>query len=228
MHIRTRGLQLILLGSAWILTVPARADNIVTNGDFATGTLAGWSVFTTPNGTNGIGLPDVVAFNTTGAGATNSAQFNVGNVIASGTQQGGGISQSVIAPIAGLYSFGASIASQDGGGINADSGTFSILIDGTLEASDFLGAFSSPLEIFRGTLSGSVSLTPGAHTFAVEITRRFLTGTGVEQTPSEYLTDISLNSPSSVPEPSGIILMGSVLAGLAALKLRGKRVLKSR
>ena len=94
-------LLLILVTSAGILTLPARADNIVTNGDFGTGTLAGWSVFTTPNGRNGAGLPDVVPFNTTGAGATNSAQFNVGNVIASGTQQGSGISQSATAPIGG-------------------------------------------------------------------------------------------------------------------------------
>ena len=62
------------------LLVPAAANaDLISNGDFSTG-LTGWTVFTTANGTTGAGLPDVVSFNTTGSGASNSAQFNVGEV----------------------------------------------------------------------------------------------------------------------------------------------------
>jgi hypothetical protein len=52
------------------------------NGNFGTGDLTGWTVFTTSNGTNGtfngVALPNVVSFDTTGTGATNSALFEVG------------------------------------------------------------------------------------------------------------------------------------------------------
>ena len=55
----------------------AQADFI--NGNFGTGDLTGWTVFTTPDGTNGVdpvtgaSLPDVVSYNTTGSGATKTA-----------------------------------------------------------------------------------------------------------------------------------------------------------
>ena len=48
----------------------------VPNGDFETGDLTGWTTFTTTNGT--IGTPAVVPFDTTGSGASNAAEFNVG------------------------------------------------------------------------------------------------------------------------------------------------------
>lgn len=212
-------MTLSILAALTFFAVTAQAGNILVNGNFGTGSLAPWTPFTTSNGTNGSGLPDVVSFNTTGTGASNSAHFNVGEVSFDRTQQGGGLSQSVTVSSAGMYSFFANIASQDdaNGLVNSDAGTFSIIIDGVTETSDFLGKFSSSLQIIRGTLSGSVNLTSGSHTFEIEITRAFISsGTA---TPDEYVTNLALNSPTTgTPEPATYALAGLALAGLAVYR----------
>jgi hypothetical protein len=198
----------------------ARAGNIINNGNFATGTLSGWTVFTTSsNGTTGAGLPDVVMFNTTGSGDSNSAQFNVGEITFTGLQEGGGLMQTVTAPVAGLYGFSMDFASQDDadGEINGAAGLFSIVIDGVTVASDDLGAFSSPLQILRGSLSGTVDLAAGDNSFEFLITRPFLSGGTA--TPEQYVTNVSLSSP--VPEPCTGVLLAAGLLGL--VRRRNKR-----
>jgi hypothetical protein len=203
-----------LVGLFWLMLPAAANADLISNGNFATGNLTDWTVFTTANGTNGTGLPAVVSFNTTGSGASNSAEFDVGEVTFDSTQQGGGLSQTIDVTSGGMYNFSAAIASQDDAdmNINVDAGTFSILINGTTEGSVDLGAFSSPLQILRGTLSGSVDLSPGFDTFSIEITRGFLAN-GTD-TPDEYVTNISL-TPGAVPEPSSAILLSTVMLAVA-------------
>ena len=198
----------------------AHAGNLLSNGSFATGDLTDWTAFTTANGTNGGGLPDVVSFNTTGSGATNSAQFNVGTTVYP-EQDGGGISQEVDITSAGTYDFSADMASQDDadGEVNNGAGVFSLLIDGTAVDTDDFGGFSNPYQIILGSLNDDVDLTAGDHTFAIEITREY-TSDG-SATPNEYVTDLSLTSLSSpTPEPGSGLLFGTGLVGLAALVMR--------
>jgi hypothetical protein len=208
--------------AAFVMCTPARASSILVNGDFETGTLAGWTVFTTPNGTNGVGLPNVVSFDTTGTGASDAAHFNVGANIFDGTQQGGGLSQTVTVATTGLYTFSANIASQDdaNGQINSAAGLFSILIDGASATSINLGPFSSPFQILRGTLSGSIGLSAGSHTFAIEITRPFISFPPA--TPDQYVDNLTLNAPVApvVPEPATWLLLGSGLVGMGLAKRR--------
>jgi hypothetical protein len=201
----------------WLIVPTAVNADVIANGNFATGDISGWTAFTTANGTTGSGLPDVVLFNTTGSGASNSAQFDVGAVRFDGTQQGGGLSQTINVTSAGVYTFSAAIASQDDadGQINSDAGTFSILINGIAEDSIDLGSFSSAGQILLGTLSGAVDLSTGSDTFSIEITRRF--NSDLTLTPEEYVTNISLTSPvaAPVPEPSSAILLSIVLLAVA-------------
>jgi hypothetical protein len=220
---KTRSLLSLVaaLSVVFFLCTPVHADSIL-NGDFATGTLAGWTVFTTSNGTNGAGLPNVVSFDTTGTGASNAAHFNVGAVNFDSTQQGGGLFQSVLIATAGLYNFSADIAAQGGASDNAAAGLFSILIDGNTVASVDLGFIPSS-QILRGTLSGSANLTAASHGFAVQITRPYLQGNGT--TPDQYIDNITLNTTATpTPEPSTLLSLATGLLGLMGMGLRRKRL----
>src|ERR1700683_2287985 len=151
----------------------------LVNANFQAGTLAPWTPFTTANGSID-DSPNVVSFDTAGTGASLAAQFSVGENTYTGLPEGGGIDQSFTLSSGGTFDFFADIASQNTFTLpNADAGTFSILIDGVTLASDDLGPFAFPCmgdcnQIITGTLSGSVALDPGVHTFEILITRDFL------------------------------------------------------
>jgi hypothetical protein len=200
-----------LLVVVGLITRPASAD-VLMNGNFQTGTLAGWTVFTTSNGTNGTGLPDVVSFNTTGSGSSDAAQFNVGAVVSNSTPQGGGLSQTFLISAAGVYMLTEDFASQNSNGeSNGDAGTFSILIDGVTVATDDLGDIGAHTTLM-GSFDELVNLSAGTHTIETEITRQFQSAVG--DTPDQYIDNISLIA-RATPEPSSFVLFGTGILGLA-------------
>ena len=177
---------LTLLG---VFAIPAAASTstLLTNGDFESSTLSGWTTFVTTNGT--IGAPAVVPFDTTGSGASYAAQFDVGQVVFNaGVPEGGGIYQSVSTP-AGLFDVSADIASDNSAvsGVNLSCGRFELLVDGDVVASHDFGPCQG---VVRSRLSATgVALSAGTHEIRVRITRPF---TNLQITPAEYVDNVSL------------------------------------
>jgi hypothetical protein len=195
------------------------AQNLLLNGDFQTGNLNYWTLFATPNGNLGPGLPNVMPFDTAGTGtATDAAQFQVGeteyNQATGHTSQGGGFYQAFNCT-AGQYIISGDVAALCINGLgNADAGTFSILIDGNSVTGIGLGGIANN-QTLRGTLDTTVSLGGGLHIFQLEITRPWLNGGSYGGTPLEYVDDLSV---IPVPEPRGLLPLG-----VAALLLAGLR-----
>jgi|ERR1035441_414423 hypothetical protein len=193
MNRSTSLMTLVLVVAVTVFAGTAQAQNLLVNGNFATGRLAPWVPFTTSNGTNGNGghYPRVVMLNAMGAGVVYAAHFSVGVVdpfLCQFCSEGGGINQIVLVSTAGTYNFFADIGTASVA-FNADAGTFSIVIDGATLASKSLGSIGAN-QVLRGTLSGSVSLAAGSHTFEVLITRAY---TAIAITPNELVGNIWLS-----------------------------------
>jgi hypothetical protein len=205
---------------------PAANAAIVTNGDFATGEFTGWTLFTTSNGSlgpSGSGLPAVTSFNVTGSGAQNAATFNVGERAFDGTQQGGGIKQTVNLS-GGSISFSANVAALTGMFGNGEGGVFNVLLDGVTEDTLDIG-FINPNAVVRDTLSFTTTESAGAHTLEILITRP---GTNDLDTPQQFITNISIAGAAAVPAPEigrglpVLLAVGGLWFGAKLLE-RGRR-----
>ena len=184
--------KIVVLGvclATLAVTLVASAAPVV-NGDFETGDLIGWTTFTTANGT--IGTPAVVSFDTTGTGASNAAEFNVGKAVFDfdlEVREGGGIYQNVNA--AGLFVLSAHVAADNAEplGGNFSCGMFELLVDGAVVSShDFGPCDAATTE--RTTLSAAgLSLSAGSHEIRIRISRPYTTAFF---TPRQYVDNVSL------------------------------------
>lgn len=201
------------------LTSAAHAA-IVTNGGFGTGDFTGWTLFTTPNGSLGpAGLPAVTSFNVTGAGAQNAANFQVGAVSFDGTEQGGGVTQTVTLP-GGSISFSANVAALGdtiaGGSTNEEGGVFQVLLDGITEDTLSIGTIDANA-VIRGNLAFTASESAGPHTLEILVTRAF-TNDVLDDTPQQFITNIAISA--AIPEPASLALLAAGLLGFAAVRHR--------
>jgi hypothetical protein len=205
------------------LNAPAYA-NVVINGDFETGTFAGWSLFATSSNAS-LGTPSggraIVPFDVQGSGSTtNAARFQVGqNIFTSGIQEGGGIRQTIITT-SGMATFHADIAAQETNGSgNGAAGLFSVLLDGVVLSSFDFGDIGIR-QIERNTFDFTAPITDGQHVLSLQMTRPFgAGGQTLGLTPFQYWDNVSLNV-TSVSEPASVLLLGLALAALAIRRRR--------
>jgi hypothetical protein len=177
-------------------SAPAAAKELIQNGDFANGNFHAWTLFTTQNGTLGYGHdPKVTLFDVTGSGAQNAAEFQVGQVGDVGTEEGGGLEQT-IATKAGLLDFSADIAAYTSKHVNLEGGTFSVLLDGVVEDTMTFGIMARHV-VDRGQLSFETSVSAGPHTIEILVTRDYTDGPKRGYSPFEYVTNISATQPKT-------------------------------
>jgi hypothetical protein len=200
---------------ASVMLAQTAYGNLIINGGFDTGDFTGWSLFTTASGT--LGSPSVVSFDVTGGGASDAAQFQVGNANFTGLQEGGGISQNVTTP-AGTAVAHVDIATFDpdfqG---NAEGGVFSLMLDGVSVDTFTTGSIDGFGEA-RGALHFTGSVSAGTHTLEILMTRPFITASG---TPLQYVDNVSLDVlTAAVPEPTSVALIGLAVVVMSLTRRR--------
>jgi hypothetical protein len=216
--------MLLLLG--WFLglatSAPAHAVSMMT-WDFEGGLLDPWTTFLTPNGSIGAtDTADIVLFDIDGPGSlpeSLSVQLNVGQIVhlPGLDPAGGGIAHSAFF-LAGDLSISVDIATQNPIGIpNFSGGIFELLVDGIVQDSLDFGML-----LGNETKFGQLSLSPlfipeGVHEIAILITRP-RENLGGAATPLQYIDNIVVSG--VIPEPQTVILLGTALLGLAALRSR--------
>ena len=166
---------------------PVRALSLI-NGDFETGDLTGWRVFTNQGVSSlGEGFPQVVLFDTNGNGVeTFSAVFRVGG-------SGGGIIQSVNLS-AGDLTITLDIAAFAPVS-NFAGGFFEVSVDGRVVATHDFG-FISGGSTERASLTGTTTVTAGTHDIIIEISRSSFGQSS--NTPLQYIDNVVLSGTATV------------------------------
>ncbi|MCP4616949.1 MAG: hypothetical protein GY844_10975 [Bradyrhizobium sp.] len=202
---------------------------VLTNGTFDAG-VSGWTSFVTSNGTitdppsPPVGTPTseqatTVSFDVTGSGASNALFLNAGGRSFTGTQQGGGVTQT-FSTLGGIATFTADIAAWTRSN-SLGIGLLSVLLDGVLmDSHDFGNADGTVGGItLRSVLGFTTELSAGSHTLTLLATRGYAPASGVTH---QYFDNVSLDV-AQTPLPAALPMFISGLGVVGALWRRNRK-----
>ncbi|MEO0944129.1 MAG: VPLPA-CTERM sorting domain-containing protein [Pseudomonadota bacterium] len=203
----------ILCAAAFSALAFGASAATITNGDFETGDLSGWTVGTTSNGETGVS--GVSIFDTGGFGASDAASFRVGQIdFDRRVNEGITLSQTISILSEGVYSFAAEVAALGGSSRNSSGGVFELLVDDTLlDIFDTESLLAGDVE--RDTLVGEIFLGTGPVDLTIRITRPFLQ---TANTPTQYVDNVTVSNLSTVPLPAGLPLLAIGLGSLVWIR----------
>jgi hypothetical protein len=202
-------MPLVLVAVFALVAGQASATNLLTNGSFQSGDFSGWTLGTTSNGTFGSGYPIVTGWP---LGGLNAAKMEVGEVNFTGVYEGGYLQQN-FTTTGGSATLSFDWAAQGGTSQNASGGLFELILDGSVLATYNVGTINTT-DLFSGTISQTLNLSAGQHTFEIDVLRPYRYAAG---TPYQYITsaDVEAAGGGGVPEPGTLMMLGSGVIGLA-------------
>jgi hypothetical protein len=206
---------LVLVALIAFCAANAGATNLLTNGSFQSGDFTGWTYGTTADGTFGTGYPAVTGWP---LGGSNAAKMEVGEVSFNGQFEGGWFKQN-FNTTGGSTTLSFNWAAMgDGIHNNADGGLFELILDGSVLASIDLGSIG-PNDLFNGTLTKTLNVSAGAHTFEIDVLRPYTSLDG--NTPYQFITAADVEGQGGgVPEPGTLVLLGSGVLGMGSMLRR--------
>ena len=207
----------LLAGLFTVALLPA-AQAQFTNGNFETGTLAGWTVTPTANGRTA--LQQVVQFDVDGPGGLGTnfgAQFSVGQVVfTSGVPAGIELTQLLNLSSGVQYTFDFDwAATRTTTSTNAQGGIFDLIVGGTSLANAAAGSTSLTAPRYGHLTAMFTPTSSGAYAVGARIQRPFTVPSD-----NSLLQTVDNFTMSPVPEPASMAALG---LGVAALLRRRRK-----
>jgi hypothetical protein len=213
------------MAALMIASTSASAAELITNGDFANGTYAGWTLTGTAadGGTTKVISLDGGAFGEVVPNDPNVPNSNYGLYFYSDIPLGVGASQTFNVATAGTYKVSFDYYIPNNGIFNPEDADLSASVNSTNFANFDADVLGNDNRTWR-TASTTETLQAGSNTFSFGLSVPANVANGV-QTGKAYAADfvVSNVSVAGVPEPATWVMMLAGFGGLGAVLRMGRR-----